>query len=99
MDGDKIVSLCLHWLNKAKPVDSDVRVVGRTWNLKSVYKQLAARSDRKRFAAICVVDPGTNEVQLADGAGGREKKKATSLRAQTYRVSESSLLIKYNPHA
>ena len=30
MDGvDEIVSLCLHWLRRKKPVDPDVRVVGR----------------------------------------------------------------------
>ena len=36
MDGvDKIVSLCLHWQKRKKPVHPNVRVVGRTWDLKS----------------------------------------------------------------
>ena len=67
MDGvDEIVSLCLHWLRRKRPVDPDVRVVGRTWDLKSAYKQLAVRADHKRFAAICMIDPKTNEVKIAD---------------------------------
>ena len=67
MDGvDEIVSVCLHWLRRRKPVHPDVRVVGRTWDLKSAYKQLAAREDHKRFAAICTIDPDTNSVRIAD---------------------------------
>ena len=67
MDGvDEIVSLCLHWLRRTRPVHPDVRVVGRTWDLKSAYKQLAVRADHKRFAAICMIDPKTNEVKIAD---------------------------------
>ena len=57
MDGvDEIVCLCLHWLRRKKPVHPDVRAVGRTWDLKSAYKQLAVRSDHERFAVICMID-------------------------------------------
>ena len=67
MDGvDEIVSVCLHWLQKGKPVHPDVRVVGRTWDLKSAYKQLAVREDHKRFAVICTIDPESNCVKIAD---------------------------------
>ena len=67
MDGvDEIVSLCLNWLKRKKPVHPDVRVVGRTWDLNCAYKQLAVRSDHKRFAVICVIDPETNQVRIAD---------------------------------
>ena len=40
--------------------------MGRTWGLKSAYKQLAVRSDHKGFAVICMIDPKTNEVKIAD---------------------------------
>ena len=66
MDGvDELVSFCLRWLRRRKPVHPDVRVVGRTWGLKSACKQLAVRADHKRFAVICMIDPKTNQVKIA----------------------------------
>ena len=41
-------------------------IVGRTWNLKSAYKQLAVRADRKKHAVVCVVDPVSNDVRFAN---------------------------------
>ena len=66
MDGiDQIVSTCScsSWLRKRRPRHPDDRILGRTWDLKSAYKQLAALVEHKRFAIICVVDPDKNEVE------------------------------------
>ena len=38
---------------------------GRTWDLRSAYKQLAVKSDHKRFAWIAVMDPASSSVKLA----------------------------------
>ena len=38
----------------------------RTWDLKSAYKQLAVKREHKRFALICVVDPESNRVRIAE---------------------------------
>ena len=67
MDGiDEIVSLCLHWLRRRKPLSAEDRILGRTWDLKSAYKQLAVKREHKRFALICVVDPESNRVRIAE---------------------------------
>ena len=66
MDGiDEIISTCLHWLRHKRPRHHDDRIVGRTWDLKSAYKQLAVRADHKKYAVICVVDPISNDVRFA----------------------------------
>ena len=66
MDGvDEIVSACLRWLRHKRPRHHDDRIVGRTWDLKSAYKQLAVRADHKKYAVICVVDPLSNDVCFA----------------------------------
>ena len=66
MDGiDEIVSACLHWLRHKRPRHHDDRIVGRTWDLKSAYKQLAVRADHKKYAVVCVVDPLSNDVRFA----------------------------------
>ena len=66
MDGiDEIISTCLHWLRHKRPRHQDDRIVGRTWDLKSAYKQLAVRADHKKYAVICVVDPTSNDVRFA----------------------------------
>ena len=66
MDGvDEIVSSCLRWLRAKRPRRPDDRIVGRTWDLKSAYEQLAVRADHKKYAVICVVDPETNDVRFA----------------------------------
>ena len=66
MDGvDEIISTCLHWLRRKRPRHQDDRIVGRTWDLKSAYKQLAVRADHKKYAVICVVDPISNDVRFA----------------------------------
>ena len=67
MDGiHEIVSLCLRWLRRRKPLSAEDRILGRTWDLKSAYKQLAVKREHKRFALICAVDPESNRVRIAE---------------------------------
>ncbi|CAE7564337.1 unnamed protein product [Symbiodinium sp. CCMP2456] len=55
VDGvDRVISLCRALL-RAKP-SSQRRIVGRTWDLQSAYKQLAVRDADKAFAHICLRD-------------------------------------------
>ena len=64
MDGiDEIVEACLSWLRFRLPGSPPERILGRTWDLKSAYKQLAVRADHKHFAIICVMDPEADVVQ------------------------------------
>ena len=65
LDGiDEIVEACLSWLRFRLPSSTSDRIVGRTWDLKSAYKQLAVRADHKQFAVICVLDPQSGSVQF-----------------------------------
>ena len=64
MDGiDEIVEACLSWLRFRLPGSPPERILGRTWDLKSAYKQLAVRADHKHFAIICLMDPEADVVQ------------------------------------
>ena len=47
------------------PHRADDRIVGRTWDLKRAYKQLAVRADHKKYAVICVIDPDGGDVRFA----------------------------------
>ena len=64
IDGiDQIVQAALTFLRHGLPAAAGDRLQGRTWDLKSAYKQLAVRSDHKHLAWIAVVDPTTNTAQ------------------------------------
>ena len=66
VDGpDLIAQACLKLLALAAPSKGKDRLVGRTWDLKSAYKQLAVRADHSRFAWIAVQDPTTHSLHLA----------------------------------
>ena len=66
VDGpDLIAQACLKILALAAPSKGKDRLVGRTWDLKSAYKQLAVRADHSRFAWIAVQDPTTHRLHLA----------------------------------
>ena len=66
VDGpDLIAQACLQLLAKTAPSKGKDRLVGRTWDLKSAYKQLAVRADHSRFAWIAVQDPTTKSLHLA----------------------------------
>ena len=66
VDGpDLIAQACLQLLVRAAPSTGKDRLVGRTWDLKSAYKQLAVRADHSRFAWIAVQDPTTQRLHLA----------------------------------
>ena len=66
VDGpDLIAQACLQLLAQTAPSQGKDRLVGRTWDLKSAYKQLAVRADHSRFAWIAVQDPTTKSLHLA----------------------------------
>ena len=62
---DLIAQACLQLLARAAPSKGKDRLVGRTWDVKSAYKQLAVRADHSRFAWIAVQDPTTQRLHLA----------------------------------
>ena len=63
VDGpDLIAQACLQLVALAAPSKGKDRLVGRTWDLKSTYKQLAVRADHSRFAWIAVQDPTTHRL-------------------------------------
>ena len=66
VDGpDLIAQACLKLLAQAAPSKGKDRPVGRTWDLKSAYKQLPVRADHSRFAWIAVQDTTTHLLHLA----------------------------------
>ena len=62
---DRILEAILACLSARLPASPHPRLVGRTWDLKSAYKQLAVRADHRDLAWIAVHDPEANAVRCA----------------------------------
>ena len=66
VDGPNLIAqACLAYIDQHTIRNPEDRLVGRTWDLKSAYKQLAVRPDHRHFAWIAAQDLSTGEVQLA----------------------------------
>ena len=62
---DDILAICLEWLRESLSQSDSQRLVGRTWDLKSAYKQLAVQAEHKKFACVAMCDPASGKVRVA----------------------------------
>ena len=61
---DAIGAACLELLKLHVPTSPDERIVGRTWDLKSAYKELAAQESHLPYARMAVQHPQTGCLHL-----------------------------------